>query len=102
MFSPAGKPVLIELEFLSEAWRGYLTFIRELKVWPDLEDAAEMGLLSSKRRTPEAEQWMEVICPVCSRSIKVECVSGGLHAPTVRCTCGTVVNNELGSFTRPA
>ena len=58
-------------------------------------------------RTPESQEpsereMMTVTCPVCSRVIAVECAPGGLHAPSVRCKCGTIINNELGYFSPPA
>lgn len=52
--------------------------------------------------TDLSEQWMTITCPVCSQSIEVECGPGALNAPTVRCDCGTVINNELGYFSRAA
>ena len=48
------------------------------------------------------EQWMTITCPVCSRSIVVECSAGTLNAPTVKCACGTIINSELGYFSRAA
>jgi uncharacterized Zn finger protein len=62
-----------------------------------------MGFLNRTPKEPDSsEEWITVTCPVCSRSLEVECVSGGLNAPPVRCVCGTVINNELGYFTRPS
>ena len=61
-----------------------------------------MGLLNLTLKVKDSsEQWITVTCPVCSCSTEVESASGGLHAPTFRCTCGTVINNELGFFTPP-
>jgi uncharacterized Zn finger protein len=62
-----------------------------------------MRFLNRAPKAPDSpEQMMTVTCPVCSRSLEVECVAGGLHAPAVKCSCGTVINNELGYFTRPS
>lgn len=61
-----------------------------------------MRFLNRAHKAPGSpEQLMTVTCPVCSRSLKVESIDGCLHAPAVTCTCGTVINNELGYFTRP-
>lgn len=57
---------------------------------------------SAPKDTDLSGQWMTITCPVCSRSIEVECSAGTLTAPTVKCTCGTIINSELGYFSRAA
>ena len=62
-----------------------------------------MRFLNRAPKVPDSQkQTMTVSCPVCSRSLEVESVAGGLHAPEVRCPCGTIINNELGYFRRPS
>lgn len=48
----------------------------------------------------QPDLWITVTCPVCCQLLEVEPTSGGLHAPEVRCTCGTIINNELGYFSQ--
>lgn len=62
-----------------------------------------MRFLNRAAEEPErSQEWMTITCPTCMRSLKVESVHGGLHAPTVTCICGTRINNELGCFFRAA
>jgi hypothetical protein len=49
-----------------------------------------------------SHQLVPVKCPVCSLVTEVEGSSDGLYAHTFQCSCGTVINNELGYFSRPA
>jgi len=78
-------------EFSSEERCGPLRlFFRKIMGW----------IHGHPKGAPRESMLITVECPACKEVIKVISTGGGLCAPEVRCTCGTVINNEHGYFVR--